>query len=164
MFEFNMKYSFKALALVCYAFAAVMVNSSCSGPKVQADADVFASAEDVRLMVGYKDMIDFASGDLQYSVNNAKHIYRAGVTSVQRDEAEKQNVQTVQQYYVLNTEEPLGKAEEQVKGVLTLCSPTISSGIRTYKIEDARIIKATDKQVWIWDSTLHLGVVVRLSE
>lgn len=151
----------RALALLLLAGAAL----SCNGPAVEADSKIFADQQNVCLMVGYKNMIDFESGDLQYSVNISKHIYRAGVTFTQRDDAEAMDVQTVQQYYVLKTNEVLTDSpEDVVTGVLTLCSPTISSGIRTYDIKNGKVVKATDNQLWIWDSELHLGVVVRLFE
>lgn len=145
---------------IAYIAVLLLLVCSCKAPVVPSDQDVFAGRTDVCLMVGYKDMIDFSAGDLQYSFNNSKHIYRAGFTASQDDASTGQVVQTVQQYYVLKVDEPLGEAGSAVKGNLVLCSPAISSGQRTYSIKEGTVLKADDTQVWIWDPSLHLGVVV----
>lgn len=148
-----------ALAVVA-ALAAMAVAVSCNGPETLSDEETFAEMTDVCILVGYKQMIDFSKGDLQYSFNNTKNIYRAGVTQTQRDEAEGIDVQTVQEYYVLRTEKPLGEAGEAVAGQLVLCSGALSSGMRSYDIKDGKVLKTGDGLVWIWDSEIHLGLVV----
>lgn len=150
--------------IFCFLVAAALAASACSGPKVQPYTEAFMAVEDVCVMVGYKQMIDFTSGDIQFSVNDTKHIYRGGVTLSQRDENLGLDVQTVQHYFVLHTEEALTADALDVNGTLTLCSPVLASGMRTYKIEGASVIKAEDDRLWLWDDVQKLGVVVRLAE
>lgn len=145
--------------LVCTLAVALL--SSCKGPYVPEDYVAFLEREDVCMIVGYKDMVDFTKGDLQYSFNPAKHIYRAGVTNTQFDASAGIEVQTVQQYFILQAGEPLGEKDAKVTGSVVLCSPTISSGQRTYKLKEAVILKAEDNKVWVWDPSLHLGMVIR---
>lgn len=134
---------------------------SCKGPSTPSDQEIFLQKESMCLMVGYKEMIDFSAGELQFSYNDTKHIYRAGVTVSQPDQNSGATVQTVQNYYVLRLEAAPGDEGSEVRGVLTLCSPTISSGIRTYDLKNATVLKTDASQVWIWDPELHLGVIVR---
>ncbi len=147
-----------------FAYIAVLMLSvcSCKAPVVPSDQEVFADRTDVCIMVGYKNMIDFSSGDMQYSFNESKHIYRAGVTLSQDEASTGQVVQTVQQYYVLHANGPIGEVGSSVTGNLVLCSPSISSGQRTYAIKEGTVLKADASQVWVWDPALHLGVIIRI--
>lgn len=149
---------FMAAAFCCAAFAL----ASCKGPVVPSDQEIFSERTSVCLMVGYKNMVDFSIGDLQYSSNATKHIYRAGATQSVADASTGITVQTVQQYFVLKLNEAPGEVNSAVKGTLVLCSPTIAAGIRSYNIQNGTILKRDDNLAWIWDSVLHLGVVVHL--
>lgn len=160
-FEYKLAKALAGIASAAVLALAVMTAAvSCNGPDTLSDEETFAGMTDVCIMVGYKQMIDFSAGDLQYGFNNTKNIYRAGVTVTQRDENEDLDVQTVQEYYVLRTEKPLGEAGESVRGQLVLCSSALSSGMRTYEIKDGKILKTGDGLVWLWDSEIHLGLVV----
>lgn len=147
--------------LLVAAFA-VLALAGCKGPVTPSDQEIFSERTGVCLMVGYKNMVDFSLGDIQYSSNASKHIYRAGVTQEAEDASTGIAVQTVQQYFVLKLDEVPGEVNSSVKGSLVLCSPAIAAGIRTYNIQNGVVIKKDDSLVWIWDATLHLGVVVHL--
>lgn len=149
-------------ARVSVALIVFSVLVSCKGPSTPSDQEVFAGRNSVCLMVGYKNMVDFSLGDVQYSSNASKHIYRAGVTQSVEDASTGITVQTVQQYFILQLDEVPGDVNSAVKGTVVLCSPAIAAGIRTYKMQNGVVIKRDDTLVWIWDATLHLGAVVHL--
>lgn len=152
----------KAKTFIAAAF--LMMIAACNGPYTPSDQEVFQTKNDVCIQVGYKDMIDFGTGDVQYSCNTEKHIYRAGVSITQDDASTGMQVETVQHYFVLKLEDTPGEVDSQVKGTLYLCSSTISSGSRSYILKNATVLGKEDGTIRIWDKDLHLGVIILTKE
>lgn len=141
--------------------ALAMLALSCKAPYTPSDQEVFSKMENVGVMVGYKEMIDFSTGNLQYSYNPSTHVYRGGVCVKQEDANTGNTVETVQYYFVLCLDREPGEADSELGGSMILCSNTIAAGTRSYDLKSAKVLKRNDSLIWIWDSALHLGVVIR---
>lgn len=146
----------RVVTILAMAFAL----GACKGPQEPSDYEIFQAREDVCFMVGYKDMIDFSQGNLQFSYNPMKNIYRAGISVVMMDESSGLEVEIGQQYFVLQLEAGNLEVGSAVKGKIQLCSDKLANGSRSYTLTDAKLIKADLSKLWIWDDNLRLGMIV----
>ena len=143
---------FVSICAVCLALA----SSSCSGPYAPSAFTEFENRKSVCFMVGHKEMIDFSSGEIQYSFNNTRHQFRAGCAITLKDESSGGSLELVREYYVLNLEAVPADTGQKIKGKATLCTASIT---RDYEAE-FEVIKKENSLFWLWDDKLKLGVVI----
>lgn len=144
-------------------FAILLVSAACTDPNNVADVDVFRERKDICVVVGRKVMIDFESGNIQTSFNEAKHLYRAGRPVVQLDSTSGKMVETVEEYFVLSLQTVPGEAGATMAGSLHLKAASLSSGFRTYTV-NLEVLKKEGSLAWFWDPSQKVGVIARISE
>lgn len=137
--------------------------SSCKEPHNASDLDLFSSRKDICVVVGRKDMIDFAGKEIQTSFNQSKHLYRAGLPKVQLDSTSGKMVETVEEYYILALESIPNAEGATVSGSLHLKASTLSAGFRTYAV-NMEVVKQEGSLAWLWDPSQKVGVIARVSE
>ena len=148
----------KEFICICLALAVL----SLSGCTVHLESDyksLFTSREDVCLLVGHKDMIDFTSGPVQMECNPVKHTYRGAVCVYRTDVQNKTEVELVKDYYTLILDKTPAVVGDKLNGKLYLRTTDLN---RSYDDMEMEVVKMSDSLAWIWCEKSKLGITVRI--
>ena len=131
---------------------------SCKQQEMIPFQEVFQEHNDICIVVGIKEMIDFSSGCTQTQFNPSTHVFRSSLGKIQEDLSDGSMVEIVQEYFVVKLDcNPLAVGDE-VHGEVILNSDELD---RNYTNVNFTVVKTSDKLVWLWDDTIKLGVVIR---
>ena len=143
--------------------ASLAILLACQGPKTPGPLELFDNRDDICVVVGSKDMIDFGTEAPQYSYNPVKHIFRAGLPIIKKDSITNADIELVEQYFVLVLDAEPSSNGSAVNGTLSLKSNTIKSGFRTYTVQ-MQVRKRSENLVWLWDDTKKIGVISKIGQ
>ena len=131
---------------------------SCKGQKGIPYEENFTAHNDICVVVGQREMIDFSEGNLQSEYNPVTHVFRGGVGLVQEDKGSGMQVETVQEYFVVVLDANPSAVGDQLKGSLILRSSSLN---RVYTAS-FKVVKLTETLAWLWDDNIKLGAVVKV--
>lgn len=157
-----MKKTVGNICLLAFLFHACLTAVSCKGPAATSDEDLFFNQPSVCMVVGTKEYIGPSSGILQTSCNAQKHIYRAGIPIILKDQNTGLDVEIVEEYFVAVLDAVPGESGSKVNGNISLKSNQLRSGYQTYPNVEFTIKKTENDLAWLWAAKEHIGLVIKV--